>query len=201
MPDQSSSEAQLQQLYAQRKQATSAPASSKHKVMRQARQHAREQGSKQRHLLVHINWFNWLSGISATAATCLLFMLLVNQPLFEQPQVVVQVEYHDLQNLAAAKPSLAKQLRVKYDQQYQHLLVQQQRTALHHSRGAQLLQSEKGWQLITCDQQKMHISQQLLAALGKANRLPAEVTNGQWVTIDFDKQGRIIGIQTTTEVC
>ncbi|KXI28098.1 hypothetical protein [Paraglaciecola hydrolytica] len=175
----------LLDLYRQRKNQHSAPASIKRAV-----------------LAAHQSMFNhrqiWQRiGHVAVAASTLLLCTLVfwHYKLWQtdEPQLsATQYTTVELHSLAAEQQSTA--ITERYAKHYQDYLSQQQVLALHHTKQAVLRQTEGDWQIQTCDQQIVQVSQELITALRNLHQIDGNLKNGDSVELLFDKNGIILGI-------
>lgn len=190
-------EGQLQQLYQRDKQQHTPPASIKANLMRSARNQTKNQPTN--------NGFSMLVGIGVAATLCITFsiMMINNASITEQSQAQI-VYYHDIQNSKNNARELAQAVRIKYDANYQNYLAKQQSRALHHQQIASITATDDGWWLITCDEQRINITNELMVMLNPEAKDPLlthALKKGQWVEIGFNKQGQIIQLKKAYARC
>lgn len=177
-------EVDLNELYQQRKAKYAAPSIIKRKVMSEN----------------HSGW-NWQSiyqqfGAIALAASTLLLIGLISLqqlPNQQKPLMVYRtIEVHDLQ---PEEIGTAEQIRNQYAARYNQYLAQRQTFAFHHQKSAILHQANSGWEMTTCDQELVKVSNDLLMALIGINKIESKIENGDSVEIMFDESGIILGIK------
>ena len=181
--------ADLNQLYHKRKQRLHAPAAQKRQLME--------------HDLFTTPWQKWLhrAGQVAIAASTLLLVGLVAMQQYDmnhlpQPREYTVVEVHSLE---AEKGLLSENVRHKYAQHYQAFLKQKQMFAQHHKKSAILQQLDDGWELKTCDEELVKISDELVSALYDMNSIESSLKAGDRVEIAFDITGIILGISRSEQ--
>lgn len=177
--------ADLNELYQQRKQHYRASASDKRRIMDSELLSTPWQ-----------KWFHRVGQIAIAASTLLLISLVafeqykLNKP--DSAQEYTLVELHSLEEDAG---SLSANMRHKYAQHYNAYLEQQQMFARHHKKSAVLSQFDNGWELQTCDQELVKISDELVEALHRMDTIEMSLKPGDLVDITFDKSGIILGIR------
>lgn len=177
-------ENELSELYQTRKRAHQAP--------RSIKQFINDNGSTKSHW--H-SFFNRISGIAIAAGTLLLVSLVaLQQHSLDQPMLVQDYTLIELHSLDTNKQSAGQNVRSLYAKHYNDFLHQKQILAKHHSKAAILNQIEDGWELTTCNKEIVKISNGLINALRKIDKVGGSPQDGEWVAIDFDKNGIIIAI-------
>jgi hypothetical protein len=177
-------ENELSELYQQRKQAHRAPRSIKQFL--QANNTDANTWSY---------FFNRIGGVAAAAGILLLVGLVVvqkqnfDQPIYNESYSVIELHSLDIQ-----KQSLNDNVRSRYAKHYNDFLKQKQVLAKHHSKAAVLKQFDDGWELTTCNQELVKISNELVSALREIDRVSNTLKTGDWVGVDFDRNGIIIAI-------
>lgn len=175
----------LHDLYRQRKNQHIAPASIKRAVLTKHQAKLNTQQIWRR--ISHV----------AVAASTLLLCGLVYWHYYAwqitEPQISgIQYTTVELHSLAPAKQS--EDLTERYAKHYNDYLSQQNILAMHHTKQAVLRQTEGDWQLQTCDQQVVKVSQQLIQALRDIHQIDANLKDGDNVELHFDKNGIILSI-------
>ncbi|MFT5277254.1 MAG: hypothetical protein ACI97K_000338 [Glaciecola sp.] len=154
------------------------------------------------------NFKNWLSvskGLSAITALSMLvaFVWLGQSELMYQKsrEGLANVQYTRIQShqLESESQLASEALRLKYDSAYKDYLNQQGALAAHHQSKAKLLMSEQGWQLATCDNELVEVSENVLAMLNELSRIDLNVVAGDSVNILFAFDGRILQILKSSE--
>ncbi|MFT2090340.1 hypothetical protein [Paraglaciecola sp. 2405UD69-4] len=178
----------LSKLYSKRKSQHPAPASIKHKLLN-------AQAADKSNTAI----FNRISYVAVAASTLLLIgvMLLRNQQ-FNTPAVAYQtIEIHSLET-EASNPLSSESIKNRYAQHYEDYLMQQKTYAQHHQKHAKLTVAGNTWELTTCDNQVMQVSEELITALTEIHQIGSQVNSGDIVEIAFDQNGIILGIQSTS---
>lgn len=179
------SEVDLSDLYQKRKQKHQSPSSVKRSVMSHSRQDQ--------------HWrpiFNRIGAVAIAASTLLLIALVtVHQGNLNKPVQTGEYTFVELHSLDQQVNDLASNVRARYAEHYNDYLKQKQILARHHKKAAVLNLYEDGWELTTCDQELVKISNELVLALQKIDKVGTQFSNGDFVDIEFDKNGIIIGIQ------
>ena len=180
----SNQQVDLNQLYQKRKKHVHAPAAHKRQLME--------------HDIFTAPWQKWLhrAGQVAIAASTLLLVGLVAMQHYDlkqvpKPQQYTLVEIHSLDN---EKGRLSENVRHKYVQHYQAFLKQKQMFAQHHKKSAIIQQLDDGWELKTCEEELVKISDELVSALYDINSIDTSLKTGDRVEIAFDRTGIILGI-------
>ena len=178
------SDLDLSELYNKRKQKHRAPASIKRAVL-----------IENRHSTSFLPSLNRLTGVAIAASLLLLVSLVVVQQRdwqYGTPTVeYTLVEIHSLDQNPVA---VAENVRQKNAQHYANYLLQEQILARHHRKSAVLNVASQGWELATCEQELVKISAELVASLQQLDRVGTQFKTGDFVSIDFDKNGLIVGI-------
>ncbi|MEP2651912.1 MAG: hypothetical protein ABJH06_07935, partial [Paraglaciecola sp.] len=177
------SEDTLSVLYSKRKSEYRAPTTIKRKILK-------AQLTENTHTAI----FNRISYVAVAASTLLLVgVILLRQEQLNMPELTYQtVEIHSL------KPSnelSSASIRNRYAQNYKTYLEHQKAFAQHHQKHATLTVTGKFWELKTCDDEIMQISEELIVALNKIQRIDSKLSSGDIVQIAFDQSGMILGIQ------
>lgn len=181
-PDPQSDEA-LQQLYVRRKNQYSAPASIKRHIL------TRQQQDKQSTAYI----FKRISYVAVAASTLLLISLLLLQ---QADQVPTKYQYQvvQLHTLDVEPEGLSASINHRHAEHYKNYLAQKRTYAAHHKSKAMLQLVDDGWQLKSCDNQVLQISNELIAALSQIQRIDSHISSGDAVEIAFDQTGIILGI-------
>ncbi|MGO4891695.1 hypothetical protein [Flavobacterium sp. W21_SRS_FM6] len=185
------SDDELKRLYQQRKTQNPAPAGVKRHVL------AQHQSS-----INHEKVWRRLTQVALAASTLLLFGLVFwHQYSWQnlEPQLAAeQYTTIELHSLAPRKQSDA--ISERYAKHYNNYLTQQQVLAFHHKKQAVLQQMDDGWQLQTCDQQVVKVSQELINALRNIHQIEGTFSTGDKVEMMFDKTGLILGIKPSAKL-
>lgn len=179
----------LTSLYQQRKAQKVAPGAIKRQILNQHRAHTQ-----------HRLLWRRMGSVALAASTLLLVGLVYWHHLFWQqhdfPLTALRYTTVELHSLATTKQSEA--ISERYAKHYNDYLKQQQVLALHHKKQGVLAQIENGWQLRTCDQQVVQVSQGLIEALRNIHQIEGTFNRGDNVEVMFDKSGIILGIYRRT---
>ncbi|MBL4630880.1 MAG: hypothetical protein JKY14_06860 [Paraglaciecola sp.] len=172
----------LEQLYAKRKRQHLAPASVKREIM-----------SKQQNNQGIAYIFRRISYVAAAASTLLLMSLLLTQ---QSEQVTTELHYQivQLHTLDTKTKPLFQSIKSRYAAHYKDYLAQKKTYAAHHKTKAILHLVEQGWQLKSCDDEILQLSNELIAALSNIHQIDAQINSGDTVEIAFDQTGIILGI-------
>jgi hypothetical protein len=176
------SEDSLEQLYAKRKLQHSAPTSIKRHVLAQ-----QLDNQSTAYIFRRINY------VAVAASTLLLLsLLLIQQPV----QVSTELNYHvvQLHSLDTNTEQLSDSINNRYADHYNNYLAQKETYAAHHRTKATLQLVDEGWQLKSCDNQVMQLSNELIAALSNIQQIDTKINHGDAVEIVFDQTGIILGI-------
>lgn len=172
----------LEQLYAKRKGQYSAPPSIKRQLL-----------AKQRESQSTAHIFKRISYVAVAASTLLLMSLL----LIEQSDLVsskVKYQVVQLHSLETQPGSKSADIKHRYATHYNNYLSQKKTYTAHHKTKAALHLMENGWQLISCDQQVLQLTNELVAALSNLQQIDSQISSGDAVEIAFDQTGIILGI-------
>lgn len=172
----------LEQLYAKRKRQQTAPASIRRNVL-----------AKQQDSLGTAYIFRRISYVAVAASTLLLMsLLLIQQP----PETSSEISYQivQLHSLGNNTETLTARFKNRYADHYHDYLAQKQTYAAHHKTKASLKLIDDGWQLQSCDDQVLQLSNELIAALSNIQQIDTMINNGDAVEIAFDQTGIILGI-------
>jgi hypothetical protein len=172
----------LKQLYAKRKLRHLAPASVKRNVL------AKQQDNQGTAFI-----FRRISFVAVAASTLLLMSLLLIQ---HSDQVVTEINYQTVQlhTLETNTERLSDSIKNRYADHYNSYLAQKKTYAAHHITKAALRFVDDGWQLKSCDDEVLQLSNQLIAALSNIQQIDAQISSGDAVEIAFDQTGIILGI-------
>jgi hypothetical protein len=172
----------LKQLYAKRKLRHLAPASVKRNVL------AKQQDNQGTAFI-----FRRISFVALAASTLLLMSLLLIQ---QSDQVVTEINYQTVQlhTLETNTERLSDSIKNRYADHYNSYLAQKKTYAAHHITKAALRFVDDGWQLKSCDDEVLQLSNQLIAALSNIQQIDAQISSGDAVEIAFDQTGIILGI-------
>lgn len=178
----------LEQLYTARKQQHPAPSSIKKNV--------RLKQSADRDLKKSLQR---LSYAAVSACTLVLIgLIFVHQTRFNSPAMQYQIV--QLHSLNSESMTLSDDINQRYAKHYNDYLNSQKNYAQHHQKVATLKKVDSGWQLETCDQQIVSVSNELLLALSHINKLDTQLNTGDIVDIAFDQSGIILAIQHSGRV-
>jgi hypothetical protein len=172
----------LKQLYAKRKLRHLAPASVKRNVL------AKQQDNQGTAFI-----FRRISFVALAASTLLLMSFLLIQ---QSDQVVTEINYQTVQlhTLETNTERLSDSIKNRYADHYNSYLAQKKTYAAHHITKAALRFVDDGWQLKSCDDEVLQLSNQLIAALSNIQQIDAQISSGDAVEIAFDQTGIILGI-------
>ena len=172
----------LEQYYAKRKRQHQAPASIKRHIL--TKLHA-DQG------ITYI--FRRISYVALAASTLLLMSLLLLQ---QSDQVSAELDYQvvQLHSLETHAESLSSSIKNRYADHYNDYLAQKNTYTAHHKTKAILHLADQGWQLKSCDDEVLQLSNELIAALSNIKQIDAQISSGDTVEIAFDQTGIILGI-------
>ena len=172
----------LEQHYAKRKLQHPAPASIKRHVL------AKQQDNQSTAYI-----FRRISYVAAAASTLLLFSLLVIQ---QSDPVSTELNYQivQLHSLDTNTEDLSDSINNRYAKHYNDYLTQKKTYAAHHKTKAALNLTDEGWQLKSCDNEILQLSNELIAALSNIQQIDTLISSGDAVEIAFDQTGIILGI-------
>jgi hypothetical protein len=172
----------LQQLYAKRKLEHLAPASVKRHVL-----------TKQQNTQGTAYIFRRINYVAVAASTLLLMSLLLIQ---QSDQVVTEINYQivQLHTLETNTERSSDSIKNRYADHYNGYLAQKKTYAAHHKTKAALSFVDDGWQLKSCDDEVLQLSNELIAALSNIQQIDAQISSGDAVEIAFDQTGIILGI-------
>ncbi|GAB5379595.1 MAG: hypothetical protein Alis3KO_29910 [Aliiglaciecola sp.] len=178
-------ESQMSELYQQRKSKHRANSSMKRGVLK----NLEHSGS----------WFtamNRIQHVAIAAGTVLLISLIAIQ-LHQIRQPVTQITQAtiELHSISSQDSNEDNALGQRYAQHYQDYLKQKALLASHHQKSAILSQFDEGWELVTCKQELVKISQELVDTLKKMDAVNASLKTGDSVKITFNVSGLIVGIE------
>ena len=143
-------------------------------------------------------WKKWFhrSGQVAIAASTLLLIVLVAFQHYSLNNHLPQQQYTlvEIHSLDEKEGPLSENVRHKYAQHYQAYLKQKQMFAKHHKKSAIIQQLDDGWELKTCDEEIVRISNELINALYDLNSIETSLRAGDQVEIAFDRTGIILSI-------
>lgn len=178
-------ESQMSELYQARKTKHKATSSMKRSVLKQL-----EQGP------------SWLSAMNriqhvAIAAGTLLLISLIAMQLHEIRQPTVDIAHATIEshNIDTGSSDNGNTLSQRYAKHYQDYLMQKALLASHHQKSGILSQYDDGWELVTCEQELVKISQELVDTLMKMDVINASLKTGDSVKIAFNVSGLIVGIE------
>jgi hypothetical protein len=181
----------LNRLYQQRKAQNAAPAGIKRQVL-----------AKHQAAMTSQQIWRRMTHVAVAASTLLLCGLVFwhhySWQSVEQEIATTNYTTIELHSLAPSKQSDA--ISERYAKHYNNYLSQQQVLAFHHKKQAVLQQTEDGWQLQTCDQQIVKVSQDLIDALRNIHQIEGTFKNGDNVEMRFDKSGLILGIKPSAKL-
>jgi hypothetical protein len=159
-----------------------------------------------------LRWLSFSKGLGAAVAVCLLVVVVWfgQQTITMTPQEIYvsdrstkntsadrvyanykMIETHQLNSevqLASAT------LRVKYDEAYKDYLSQKGVIAAHHQSVGRLQITERGWELTTCDDELVKVSEKIVAMLDEMQRIDTTIKVGQPISIMYAVDGRIMQI-------
>lgn len=156
-----------------------------------------------------VRWMGFSKGFSAAAALCLLVVVVwygQNTMLLESEGDFASTDFSiaDFSTVKAHQLNTETQLasatlRVKYDEAYKDYLNQQGIIAAHHQTNATLRMSDEGWELATCDDVLVTVSDELVAMLKELERIDTDIQIGESVNIMYAMDGRIMQIIRANE--
>lgn len=177
-----SSEQSLKEQYAKRKRQHLAPPSIKRYVLMKQQNHQTN---------AHI--FKRLSYVAVAASTLLLMsFLLIERSERGLPNADIAVV--QIHTLSPEVESLSEHLNSRYASHYHDYLKQKQTFAAHHKKRAMLRDTDDGWQLATCDNEVLQLSDELITALVGMQQIDTQLKTGDMVDIAFDQSGIVLGI-------
>ena len=184
MTEPDNNELDLSSLYENRKKRNSSPTSLKRQVMKQT--------SKNKPIIA---LFNRFQQVAIAAGTLLLISLVAIQYYDVQhgqpPMTYTQVEVH---SMGTEETTDYAHISRQYNEHYQQFMQQKAVLVSHYSKSAVLNQIEDGWELVTCDQELLKVSNELITALKEMDLLGDALNSGDNVNIAFNRQGLIVGI-------
>jgi hypothetical protein len=185
------SDEKLASLYQQRKAQYVAPAGIKRQVL-----------VKHQTLLSNQQIWRRITHVAVAASTLLLCGLVFwhhySWQSMEQQIATTHYTSIELHSLAPSKQSDA--ISERYATHYNDYLSQREILAFHHQKQAILQQTDNGWQLQTCDQQVVKVSQDLINALRNIHQIEGTFKTGDHVALMFDKTGLILGIKPSPKL-
>ena len=184
----SMSDSDLNDLYQSRKRRFKSPGAIKRKIMSHQQPFPTQK------------WIQRFAGF--TIATGVLVMFgLINLQQFSSDDIPTPVEYQPtaIHTLAAQPTSPRESINSRYAEHYQKYLSQQALIAQHHSRPARLSIQDGVWQLETCDEELLSISEDLVAALRDIGQVDNAIKTGDPVEVLFARTGIILGIRATDQ--
>lgn len=172
----------LEQHYINRKRQHPAPASIKRYVL------AKQQENQSTGYI-----FKRIGYVAVAASTLLLMSLLLLQ---HSNQDATQINYQTVQmHTLDIKPErLSVGINHRNAEHYKNYLAQKKTYAEHHKSKAVLHLVDTGWQLKSCDNEVLQLSNELIAALSKIQQIDSQILSGDAVEIAFDQSGIILGI-------
>ena len=184
MTKQENNELDLNSLYENRKKRNGSPSSLRRQVMKNAL--VNKPGA------ALVNRFQQL----AIAAGTLLLISLVAIQYYDikhgqPPMTYTIVEVH---SMAAENNTSYAHISRQYDEHYRQFMQHKALLVSHHNKSAVLNQIEDGWELVTCDQELLKISNELIGTLAQMDLLGDALANGDNVNIAFNRHGLIVGI-------
>lgn len=183
-------ELDLSALYQARKEQHTAPVSIKRQVMRQATE---RKGVK--------NWFSGIQQVAIAASTLLLVgVVSVHYYRLNYGPTLLTYTSVEVHSLGTESADIAGQIRHLYAQRYEDFQQKQAMLASHHSKSAVMTQFDQGWELTTCDQSLVKVSNELIAKLKSMDMISANIQSGDNVNIQFNREGMIVGIEQTTQL-
>ncbi|MBF7074773.1 hypothetical protein ISG33_15330 [Glaciecola sp. MH2013] len=155
-------------------------------------------------------WFSYSKGLSATAAVGLLVIVV----WYGQIHVFSPNDHNNLANhytnveftrvdsheLQSESQLVGANFRIKYDKAYKDYLRSKGVIAAHHQSSAKLRMSKSGWELATCDNELIKVSDELLSLLDDIERIDSDLKVGETVDIMYAMDGRIMQILRSNEV-
>ena len=87
----------------------------------------------------------------------------------------------------------------RYTEAYNAYIKQKTDFALHHNKRAKLELTQDGWQLKTCEDNPMLISNELIAALKTINQIDTSLNSGDVVNIAFAHNGIVLNISQSSQ--
>lgn len=187
-------ELELNRLFQQNKNSTDLPADIKAVAVKTAKSAAKQDPTG-------INWYNWTTGIVATAATALLTSFIMLQPLFfnhSQTGHIVSIEYHDID--ATANHPKHSQL-ITYNGFKEQLQRRQGALNPEHNLLAMIESSQSELAMRTCDNKRVILSPRLLQKMQQQQRIGIDLPKGASVTIKQDDHGHILEIELAAVGC
>lgn len=177
---------ELQRLYQQRKAQYVAPAGLKRHLL-----------TKHQSLMSSQKIWRRITHVALAASTLLLFSLVVwhHNTWQSLDQQIATTNYTSIELHSLAPSKQSDDISERYAKHYKNYLSQQQVLAFHHKKQAVLQQTEGGWQLQTCEQQVVRVSQDLINALRNIHQIEGNFKTGDQVEMMFDKTGLILGIK------
>lgn len=184
----------LEQLYTERKAQYTAPASIKRHLL------VKQQASINSRYI-----FRRISYVATAACTLLLFGLFSLQQMQNStpPTFYSVIHIHSLDTQNTPVTTERQEINARYAKRYKEYLKQQNTFALHHNKQAMLKKMDNGWQLKTCDDEIMFMSNELVAALANIHQLDQKLNSGDIVNIAFDSSGIIltVGLSNKQMLC
>lgn len=145
------------------------------------------------------NIFQRIGYVTAAACTLLFFGLFtlhnVNNKQTESTANFVYIHTLDDGMNQSTHPRLA--INQKYATAYQAYLQQKQTFAFHHQKQATLELTQNGWQLKTCEDETMLLSNALIAALIDMKKIDHSLMTGDTVNIAFAQNGIVLSIDAS----
>jgi hypothetical protein len=195
--DESQSEEQLSVLYQAKKRRAAPDYQTRRDILQAA---AKAEGQHNSLAQGFGTWLRWSKGLGSVAALGILVIVVwigqSNSFLQNRSDEVVSTQYKTVnEHMLSTESQLASDvLRVKYDIAYKEYLVSQGRIAAHHQKSATLLVSEQGWELATCENELVKVSDEVLSMLAEIERIDLELVSGESVNIMYAMDGRIMQI-------
>ncbi|MDT0583980.1 MULTISPECIES: hypothetical protein [Alteromonadaceae] len=200
--EESEVEEQLSALYQAHKRGVAPPHQTRRDLLQAA---AKAEGQHNSLAQGFGTWVRWSKGLSSVAALGILVIVVwigqSNSFLQKRPEAYVSAQYKTVNEhmLSSENPLASDVLRVKYDIAYREYLVGQGRIAVHHQKSATLMVSEQGWELATCENELVKVSDELLSMLAEIERIDLELVSGESVNIMYAMDGRIMSITRAKE--
>lgn len=189
MTKRENNELDLSSLYENRKKRNSSPISLRRQVMKQS--------LTNKPAIAFVNRFQQL----AIAAGTLLLISLVAIQYYDvkhaQPALTYTVV--EVHSMGAEKNTQYAHISRQYDEHYRQFVQQKALLVSHYNKSAVLNQIEDGWELITCDQELLKVSNELVRTLKKMDLLGDALATGDNVNIAFNRYGLIVGVHQQTK--
>ncbi|WP_156413625.1 hypothetical protein [Lacimicrobium alkaliphilum] len=99
----------------------------------------------------------------------------------------------------ASITKMKQRTRIEQEKNYASYMQSQALLNAHHSNNARLVSIDSSWQIETCEQQLIVLTQELVAQMKHLKMLEQSLKQGDQIEIAFDQRGRILTIKARSD--